>query len=142
MLQDADAGADWVPIALAAGGVAELHKRKDHKAESEVCICRTDVGEEKLPLLTLLQDIVVPHDGPAALARTLLMNFLQTARMSEARVAENIITCFSWGVSLKMSWTSARMSAKEVTQHGEKGYDRCPAAFLRRRQGHMDFRHA
>ena len=25
-------------------------------------------------------------------------------------VAENIITCLSWGVILKISWTSARMS--------------------------------
>lgn len=43
--------------------------------------------------------------------RTLDMNFLQTGRMSWLRVALNIMTCFSWGVFLKMSCTSPRMSA-------------------------------
>jgi hypothetical protein len=35
---------------------------------------------------------------------------LQTGRMSWPRVAENIMTCFSWGVFLKMSCTSPRLS--------------------------------
>mmetsp|Transcript_19152 Transcript_19152/g.53631 ORF Transcript_19152/g.53631 Transcript_19152/m.53631 type:complete len:205 (-) Transcript_19152:213-827(-) len=39
------------------------------------------------------------------------MNFLQTPRMSWARVAENIMTCLSCGVILKISCTSARMSS-------------------------------
>lgn len=43
--------------------------------------------------------------------RTSFMNFLQTGRISLERVAENIITCFAWGVALKMSCTSERMSA-------------------------------
>ena len=46
-------------------------------------------------------------------ARTLFMNFLQVPRTSLAMVAENIMTCLSWGVSLKMACTSARMSAKQ-----------------------------
>ena len=43
--------------------------------------------------------------------RTFDMNFLQTSRISWFRVAENIMTCFSWGVCLKIIWTSRRMSA-------------------------------
>ena len=34
---------------------------------------------------------------------TLCMNFLQVARMSLERVAENIITCLWWGVARKIS---------------------------------------
>lgn len=41
---------------------------------------------------------------------TSCMNFLQTGRISLLRVALNIITCFSWGVLRKISWTSRRMS--------------------------------
>lgn len=41
---------------------------------------------------------------------TLCMNFLQVARMSFDRVAENIMTCLWWGVALNTSWTSRRMS--------------------------------
>lgn len=50
-----------------------------------------------------------PHDcimgrAPAGdRARTLDMNFLHTPRMSWDRVAENIMTCLSWGVILKIS---------------------------------------
>lgn len=39
------------------------------------------------------------------------MNLRQTGRISLLSVALNIITCFSWGVSLKISWTSRLMSA-------------------------------
>ena len=42
--------------------------------------------------------------------RTSCMNFLQTGRTSLLRVAENIMTCFSTGVILKISWTSRRIS--------------------------------
>eukprot|EP00962_Isochrysis_galbana_P027936 scaffold8791_cov98-Isochrysis_galbana.AAC.5 len=38
------------------------------------------------------------------------MNFLHTARISVESVAENIMTCFSCGVALKISCTSLRMS--------------------------------
>lgn len=41
---------------------------------------------------------------------TSCMNFLQTGRISLLKVALNIITCFSWGVLRKISWTSRRMS--------------------------------
>jgi len=44
-------------------------------------------------------------------AQPTCMNFLQTERMSVESVAENIITCFSCGVPLKISCTSLRMSA-------------------------------
>ena len=40
------------------------------------------------------------------------MNFLQISRVSFDRVAENIITCLSWGVPRKISWTSRRISKK------------------------------
>ena len=50
-------------------------------------------------------------------ART-CMNFLQTVRISVFSVAENIITCFSCGVALKMSCTSLRMSARERARAG------------------------
>lgn len=42
---------------------------------------------------------------------TSLMNFLQMGRISLLSVAENIMTCLSCGVILKMSCTSPRMSA-------------------------------
>jgi len=35
MLQDADAGADWVPIALAAGGAAEAPVEEEKVEEEE-----------------------------------------------------------------------------------------------------------
>lgn len=38
------------------------------------------------------------------------MNFLQTVRTSFGSVALNIKTCFLWGVFLKISCTSARIS--------------------------------
>jgi len=42
--------------------------------------------------------------GAAAMAfGVTCINFLHTARISVERVAENIITCFSWGVALKIS---------------------------------------
>ncbi len=41
------------------------------------------------------------------------MNFLQTGRISLDSVAENIMTCLSCGVILKMSCTSPRMSAQQ-----------------------------
>ena len=51
--------------------------------------------------------------------RTLVMNFLQTERISGLSVAENIMTCFSCGVSLKMAWTSERMSGCRGVQGAE-----------------------
>mmetsp|Transcript_13392 Transcript_13392/g.34358 ORF Transcript_13392/g.34358 Transcript_13392/m.34358 type:complete len:209 (-) Transcript_13392:230-856(-) len=39
-----------------------------------------------------------------------VMNFLQMGRISWERVAENIITCLSWGVAMKIFWTSRRIS--------------------------------
>ena len=52
---------------------------------------------------------------------TSCINFLQTGRISLLRVAENIITCLSWGVILKISCTSLLMSVKDmskwITQH-------------------------
>lgn len=42
------------------------------------------------------------------------MNLLQTGRISLLSVAENIITCLSWGVILKISWTSLRMSGEYI----------------------------
>ena len=46
------------------------------------------------------------------LVLTSCMNFLQTGLISLERVAENIMTCFSWGVARKISCTSRRMSEK------------------------------
>lgn len=55
------------------------------------------------------------HRGsPAGRRRTSDMNFLQTGLISELRVALNIMTCLSWGVSLKMACTSDRMSAHTI----------------------------
>jgi len=45
------------------------------------------------------------------------MNFLQMGRTSLLRVALNIMTCLSWGVSLKMACTSPRMSANTSNRH-------------------------
>ena len=42
------------------------------------------------------------------------MNFLQMGRISLLSVAENIMTCLSCGVILKMSCTSPRMSAERM----------------------------
>ena len=47
------------------------------------------------------------------------MNFLQMGRISADSVAENIMTCLSCGVCLKMSCTSARMSAAARTESGQ-----------------------
>lgn len=52
--------------------------------------------------------------------RTFVMNFLQSERMSDASVAENIMTCLSWGVILKISCTSARMSACIACDQGRR----------------------
>lgn len=56
-------------------------------------------------------------DGVAAdatrKALTSDMNFLQMGRISLESVAENIMTCLSCGVILKMSCTSLRMSARQ-----------------------------
>lgn len=41
---------------------------------------------------------------------TSCINLLQTGRISLLKVAENIITCLSWGVNLNISWTSFRIS--------------------------------
>ena len=50
--------------------------------------------------------------GRAGKGHTSVMNFLQTGRTSADSVAENIMTCLSCGVILKISCTSARMSAR------------------------------
>ena len=50
--------------------------------------------------------------GRAGEGHTSVMNFLQTGRTSADSVAENIMTCLSCGVALKISCTSARMSAR------------------------------
>ena len=50
---------------------------------------------------------------------TSCINRLHTGRISLLKVAENIITCLSWGVNLKISWTSFRMSivnTRAITQ--------------------------
>lgn len=69
--------------------------------------------------------------------RTLFMNFLHTERISLANVAENIMTCLSWGVSLKMACTSLRMSAcgtktAEQTVRDRSDGFKCSAGGLRR----------
>lgn len=51
---------------------------------------------------------------PAGWVRTSDMNFLQMGLISLLRVALNIMTCLSWGVSLKMACTSDRMSANRA----------------------------
>ena len=43
---------------------------------------------------------------------TLLINFLQTGWISLDSEALNIITCFSWGVIVNISWISRRMSTE------------------------------
>ena len=62
--------------------------------------------------------------GPAAAApglarrgRTSRMNFLQTGRMSEERVAENIMTCLSWGVFLKIACTHRAARREQLVQY-------------------------
>ena len=42
------------------------------------------------------------------------MNFLQTGRISEERVALNIMTCLSCGVRLKMACTAGGRRGDEV----------------------------
>jgi hypothetical protein len=50
------------------------------------------------------------------------MNFLQVVRISFDRVAENIMTCLWWGVALKISCTSRRMSIDyEVVLSAKEG---------------------
>lgn len=44
---------------------------------------------------------------------TSCMNLRQTGRISLLKVALNIMTCFSWGVMRKISWTSRRMSTRK-----------------------------
>lgn len=52
---------------------------------------------------------------------TSCMNLRQTGRISLLKVALNIMTCFSWRVMRKISWTSRRMSAGEKkTTHTQK----------------------
>ena len=59
----------------------------------------------------------VANDSGTGIKLTSFMNFLHTGRISLDSVAENIITCLSCGVILKISCTSARMSARS----GERG---------------------
>ena len=56
-----------------------------------------------------------PMNGAVGGGRTSDMNFLQIGRISCESVALNIMTCFSCGVALKISCTSARMSARRRT---------------------------
>jgi hypothetical protein len=72
------------------------------------CVCIHDQPQ---------QAVVAAGGRPAVVAAaagwrtpTSCMNFLQTGRMSLERVAENIITCFSWGVFRKISCTSRLIS--------------------------------
>ena len=59
--------------------------------------------------------------APYVRAAAACMNFLQTVRISLERVAENIITCFSCGVLLKISCTSARMSSfSSILSHSSR----------------------
>ena len=76
-------------------------------------------------------------------ART-CMNFLQTVRISVFSVAENIITCFSCGVALKMSCTSLRMSARERARAGGGKLRRqsVEAGIVRRGEGRVRTRGA
>mmetsp|Transcript_12054 Transcript_12054/g.30713 ORF Transcript_12054/g.30713 Transcript_12054/m.30713 type:complete len:205 (-) Transcript_12054:208-822(-) len=58
------------------------------------------------------------------------MNFLQMGRISLESVAENIITCLSCGVSLKISCTSERMSrASSILSHSSRTKWRTPSSF-------------
>lgn len=50
---------------------------------------------------------------------TSCMNLRHTGRISLLKVALNIMTCFSWGVMRKISWTSRRMSAREFAEESE-----------------------
>lgn len=86
-----------------------------------------DIKHKTLPINNSSKKITL-H---AAVARrkgvliTSCMNLLQTARISLLSVALNIITCFSWGVLRKISWTSLLMSETSL-----KDYD----AFISRCQ--------
>ena len=54
------------------------------------------------------------------------MNFLHTGRISLDSVAENIITCFSWGVDRNISWTSRRMSENEKLKMNKRCHQWTP----------------
>ena len=77
-------------------------------------------------------------------ARATCMNFLQTVRISVFSVAENIITCFSCGVALKMSCTSLRMSARERARAGggKRRRQSVEAGIVRRGEGRVRTRGA
>lgn len=51
---------------------------------------------------------------------TSCMNLRQTGRISLLKVALNIMTCFSWGVMRKISWTSRRMSIRKRKKNIEE----------------------
>ncbi len=91
----------WMPHVMPSGSNAQL-------SNSCCCVCIYDQPQ---------QAVVAAGGRPAVGAAaagwrtpTSCMNFLQTGRMSLERVAENIITCFSWGVFRKISCTSRLIS--------------------------------
>lgn len=102
-----------------------------------LCINYCPIDHSKETLNTISNTKYCPSTTPekitlhAAIARrkgvliTSCMNLLQTARISLLSVALNIITCFSWGVLRKISWTSLLMSETSL-----KDYD----AFISRCQ--------
>lgn len=59
--------------------------------------------------------------------RTSRINFLQTGRISDDSVAENIMTCLSWGVFLKMACSAQRKCSKWRCYEGY-GRSRQPCA--------------
>ena len=76
----------------------------------------------ELPVLFILLqlDVVLAQTVQRQL-RGFFMNFLHTSLTSLERVAENIITCFSWGVALKISCTSLRMSrGSSILSHSSR----------------------
>lgn len=54
------------------------------------------------------------YENLSALWLTSCMNLRQTGRISLLSVALNIMHCFSWGVSLKISCTSRRISETDI----------------------------
>lgn len=55
------------------------------------------------------------------ISKGFLINFLHIVLTSALIVAENIITCFKWGVILKIAWTSYLISNSEsILSHSSK----------------------
>ena len=64
------------------------------------------------------------HDVGAGVTRTSFMNLRHTGRMVGSIVAENIITCLSFGVLMKMFWTCSRMSTTRTSVTSSSGSSR------------------